>query len=119
MTTHKTPEERITALETDSKWLHPLLDRIAFQVEEIRDALPEISRKVNQHHSTYHDHCDFIKNSEREMEKVAAKKIMDHQNNIDSIDKKRLSWQKIGILLSLVAQWILLIWLLYENITKL
>ena len=107
--TNKTIPERVTTLETK---FDVVVEKMAHQVEEIRDAMPEMFRKVNQHHSTYNQHCNFIDNAEKEIERIAVKKITDHQDSVDKTSKSALSWRKIGVITSIVLQWGMILWII-------
>ena len=109
MTNKATIPERVTTLETKFVLV---VEKMAQQVEEIRDSLPELSRRVKDHHAIFKQHCDFIDNAEKEIERIAEKKIVDHQNNVDKISKSALNWRKIGVIVSVVAQWGMILWII-------
>jgi hypothetical protein len=53
----RTLTERMTVIETK---FETVIEPMAFKVNQIHDALPEIVRKVNAHHCVFPDHVETI-----------------------------------------------------------
>ena len=49
--------ERLTVIETK---FETIIIPMAFKVDQIHDALPEITRKVNKHHEVFAEHCEIM-----------------------------------------------------------
>ena len=49
--------ERLTVIETK---FETIIMPMAFKVDQIHDALPELTRKVNNHHRVFQEHCDIM-----------------------------------------------------------
>jgi len=111
---NKTIPERVTTLETK---FEIVVEKMAQQLEEIIDSLPEMARRVKDHHATYREHCDFIKNAEKETERIVAKEITNHRSDVEKVSKSALNWRKVGVIVSIVAQWGLILWIINKIYT--
>jgi len=57
----RTEIERLTVIETK---FETIIEPMAFKVDQIHDQLPEIVRKVNSHHTVFHDHSELLEKLE-------------------------------------------------------
>jgi hypothetical protein len=54
----------------------------------------------------------FISNHEKETERIAAKKIADHEQKTDARSQAHLNWRKIGVIVHIIAQYGLILWII-------
>jgi len=53
--------ERVAVNENRFVNVHAKLDKMDFKLDRIVDAMPEITRKVENHHAVFHQHVELLK----------------------------------------------------------
>lgn len=86
--------ERMAIIETKFK---EVVEPMAFKVGHIYDNLPEISRKVQQHHEMFQHHCRFI---DQEIHKQTVEEARRKEQKSRKTDTRKF---KLGIASLIVA----------------
>ena len=74
----RTEIERLTIIETK---FETIIEPMAFKVDQIHDALPEMTRKVNKHHEVFRDHSEML--GKLEKAQCPAAKVMPEERPSD------------------------------------
>ena len=100
--------ERLAVIETK---FHDIVEPMAFKVDHIYDNMPEIVRKVDQHHKIFKHHCKFI---DEEVAKQTAEEKRRHEMKSRKTDSKKFKISVVSVIIALLALLTTNFWIIYN-----